>query len=100
MVHQKYVQSCSKVFRLEQIGRGSSSRCTASSYLVVLSFSFQVWRYATRIPCLCDRATSTDCQFPSARIIARSSAYALRILFGNRGWQGGDIDVEKEGFLD
>jgi len=43
---------------------------------VVLSFSFQVWRYSPSVAMSLLSTPSTACQSPSACMIARSSAYA------------------------
>jgi len=51
-------------------------RKTADTVFVVLSFSFQVWRYSPRVAMSLVSAPSTACQSPSACMIARSSAYA------------------------
>jgi len=73
----------------EQMGRGLFLRLTFSSRLasllrwkaavtvfVVLSFSFQVWRYSLIVAMSLLSISSTACQSPSACMIARSSAYA------------------------
>ena len=49
---------------------------TANTVFVVLSFSFQVWRYSPSVAMSLVSASSTACQSPSACVIARSSAYA------------------------
>ena len=48
----------------------------ADTVFVVLSFSFQVWRYSPSVAMSLLSAPSTACQSPSACVIARSSAYA------------------------
>jgi len=49
---------------------------TADTVLVVLSFSFQVWRYSPSVAMTLLSPPSTAYQSPSAFMIARSSAYA------------------------
>jgi len=49
---------------------------TADTVFVVLSFSFQVWKYSLTVAISLVSNTSTACQSPSACMIARSSAYA------------------------
>ena len=82
----------------EQKGRFSLLKLTFSSHLaslllrwniantvfVVLSFSFQVWRYSPNVAMSLLSVPSTACQPPSACMIARSSAYAyfLEMVFG------------------
>jgi len=48
----------------------------ADTICVILSFSFQVWRYSPAVAMSLVSAPSTACQSPSACIIARSSAHA------------------------
>ena len=43
---------------------------------VVLSFSFQIWRHSPTVAMSMFSTPSTACQYPSACVIARSSAYA------------------------
>ena len=45
-------------------------------HFVVLSFSFQVWRYSLTVALFLLSTPSTACQCPLARMIARLSAYA------------------------
>ena len=49
---------------------------TANTVFVVLSFSFQVWRYSPSVAMSLLSALSTSSQSQSACMIARSSAYA------------------------
>ena len=49
---------------------------TADTVFVVLSFSFQVWRYSPTVVISLFSTPSTACQSPSACMIAGSSAYA------------------------
>jgi len=49
---------------------------TAETGFVVLSVSFQVWRYSPSVAMSLLSAPSTACQSPSACKISRSSAYA------------------------
>jgi len=73
----------------EQKGRVSLLYLTLSSHLayllrwkaadtvfVVLSFSFQVWRYSSTVAMSLVYALSIACQSPSACMVVRSSAYA------------------------
>jgi len=48
----------------------------ADTVFVVLSFSFQVWRYSPTVSMSLVSTPSTACQSSSACMIARSSAYA------------------------
>jgi len=48
----------------------------ANTVFVVLSFSFQVWRYSPTVAMSLLSTPSTACQSPSACMIARSSLYA------------------------
>ena len=91
---QQYVSDLSNVtpryLGLEQKGRVSLLKLTLSSHLaslllrwktadtvfMVLSFSFQVWRYSPSVAMSLLSTPSTPCQSPSACMIARSSAYA------------------------
>ena len=49
---------------------------TAETVFMVLIFSYQVWRYSPSVVMSLLSAPSTACQFPSACMIAGSSAYA------------------------
>ena len=51
-------------------------RKSADTVCVVLSFSFQVWRYSRTVAVSLPSTPSTACQSPSACRIGRSSAYA------------------------
>jgi len=91
-VRERRVQRYSEVFGLGAEGQGfvvevdfqltlsflvvEVERKAADSVFVVLSFSFQVWRYSPSIAMSFLSTPSTACQFPSACMIARSSAYA------------------------
>jgi len=48
---------------------------TADTVFMVLSFSFQVWRYSPSVAMSLLSVPSTACQSPSACMMARSSAY-------------------------
>ena len=48
----------------------------ADTVFVVLSFSFQVWRYSPTVAMSLVSIPSTACQSQSALMLARSSAYA------------------------
>ena len=90
----------------EQKGRVSLLYLTSSSRLAsllrwkaadtvfaVLRFSFQVWRYSHTVAMSLFNAPSSACQFPSACMIARSSAYAY---FLETVWKVRDVDVEEK----
>jgi len=99
---RRYVSDLSNVtlryLGLEQKGRVSWLKLTFISHLaslllrwksadtvfVVLSFSFQVWRYSPTVTMSLLSAPSTACQSPSPCMIARSSAYAcfLQMVVG------------------
>ena len=51
-------------------------RKDCDTVFVVLSFSFQVWRYSPTVAMYFVSTPSTACQSPSTCMIARSSAYA------------------------
>jgi len=90
-----------RYFGSEQKGRVSLLKLTFSSHLasfllrwktadtvfVVLSFSFQVWRYSPSVAMSLLSAPSTACQSPSAGMSARVSAYAyfLEMVAGRSG---------------
>ena len=96
MVRERPVQRYSKVFGLRAEGQGFVVEVdfqltfgllrwkTADTVFVVLSFSFQVWRYSPSVAMSLHSAPSTASQSPPACMIARSSAYAcfLEVVFG------------------
>jgi len=49
---------------------------TADTVFLVLSFSFQVWRYSPMVAMFLLSTPSATFEFPSAYMITRSSAYA------------------------
>ena len=57
---------------------------TADTIFLMLSFSFQVWRYSPSVSMALLSAPSTACQSPLACIIARSQgcAYSLEMVVG------------------
>jgi len=61
----------------------------ADTVFVVLSFNFQVCRYSPTAALSLHSTPSTACQSPSARMIARSSAYAyfLEMVVGRSEMQ-------------
>jgi len=63
----------------------------ADTVFVVLSFSFQVWRYSPTVAMSLVSTSSTACQSPSAWMTARSW-----LLFGDGVWQVRDVDVEEK----
>ena len=72
----------------EQKGMASLLDVTLSARLaVLLSFSFQVWRYSLTVAMSLVSAPSTAYQSPSASVIGRSSAYAyfLEMVVGRSG---------------
>jgi len=95
-VRERPFQRYSEVFGLRTEGQGFvvvndlSSRLAslllrwkaADIVFVVLSFSFQVWRYSPTAAISLVSTPSTACQSPSACMIARSSAYFLETVIG------------------
>ena len=89
-IRERPVQRYSEVFGLGAEGQGFvvvvDSQLTFGFLVVemedcrpvfmVLSFSFQVWRYSPSVAMSLLSAPSTASQSPSACMIARSSAYA------------------------
>ena len=84
-IRERPVHRYCEVFGLEAEGQGfvvevdfklTLSFLVAGTVFVVLSFSFQVWRYSPAVAMSLLSTTSTACQSPSACMIARSSTYA------------------------
>jgi len=108
-IRERPVQRYSEVFGLRAEGQGFvvvfdlSSRLpslllrwkAAVTVFVVLSLSFQVWRYSPTVAMSLVSTTSTACQSPSAWMIA-----SICILSGDGDWEVRDVGVEEKGRQD
>jgi len=65
---------------------------------VMLSFSFQVWRYSPTFAMSLVSTPSTACQSPSA--CNDCQVVSICILSGDGGWQVRDVGVEEKGCQD